>query len=162
MSRLFEIIALTLADLAGAALVVLICATLVDIVARHLGLFSVRGAVEIATFSVILVGFLALPYSFVAGGHIVVDLLTQSLPPRAKLIIDLVWMGLSAMSLVYVAFRMWQAAMEVYSNGEYSLDLQAPMIIFWIPAAVGMSLTPIAILFRLRFLLKGQREIVPP
>jgi TRAP-type C4-dicarboxylate transport system permease small subunit len=78
-------------DLAGVTLVVLMLVTVVDIAARHLGLFTVRGIIEISTMAVVMIGFLALPYSFVLGGHIVVDLATLYFPPNVNRAIDKAW-----------------------------------------------------------------------
>jgi TRAP-type C4-dicarboxylate transport system permease small subunit len=49
-----------LADVAGIALVVLMCITSIDVVARNAGLFSIRGAVELSTVAIVLIGFLGL------------------------------------------------------------------------------------------------------
>ena len=134
------------ADLAGAALVILMLITILDIVARRAGFFSVRGIVEISTMAVVLIGFLALPNSFLLGGHIVVDLATSRLPERVNRRIDAGWLGVAACLLAFVAYRMWVATLKNYHEGAVSLDLQAPMVAFWLPATIGISLAPMACL----------------
>lgn len=136
-------------DLAGVALVVLMAATVVDIVTRQLGLLNIRGIVEISTFAIMLIGFMALAGSFAAEAHIVVDLATQWLPRRFNRAIDALWASVAGGCLAYVAFRMWVAALEVRRGSDLSLDLQLPMIVFWLPAAIGVSLAPLACLVAL-------------
>lgn len=130
-------------DIAGIALVFLMAITVLDIVARNLGLFSLRGTVELSTMAVVLIGFLALPYSFRLGGHIVVDLATTRVKARTNARIDALWLVLAAVLLAGVAWLMWGATLKSYRSNDLSLDLQLPMLVFWLPASVGMSLAPI-------------------
>ena len=133
-------------DLAGAALVFLMAVTVIDVAGRNLGLFTVRGIIEISTMAVVLIGFLALPFSLIVGGHIVVDLATLRLSTRTNRCIDAFWLAVAALCLGFVAWLMWFAAAKAWRENALSLDLQLPMAIFWIPAAIGMTLAPIACL----------------
>lgn len=135
-----------LADIAGLALVLLMAVTIFDIVTRHLHIVSMRGAVEIATLAVIMIGALALPISFIQGGHIVIDLVTQALPDRIKNWVDAFWFAVMGLGLAYFAVKMWGATLNSYKVGDYSLDLHLPMVYFWIPASLGFTFTPFAIL----------------
>ena len=134
-------------DVAGIALVFLMAITVLDIVARNLGLFSLRGTVELSTMAVVLIGFLALPYSFRLGGHIIVDLATLRLGARVNARIDALWLVIAAVLLAGAAYLMWGATMKSYRSNDLSLDLQLPMLVFWLPASVGMSLAPIGCLW---------------
>ena len=146
MDRLIRTALKALSDLSGTTLAFLMAITVIDIVARHLHLFSIRGVVEISTLAVIMIGFLPLPNSFITGGHIVVDLATQGLSARTKRKIDAFWLSVLTLLLAYIALRMWQATADSYRSGDYSLDLQLPMVLFWLPASLGMSLAPVATL----------------
>jgi TRAP-type C4-dicarboxylate transport system permease small subunit len=137
-------------DLAGITLVVLMLVTVVDIAARHLGIFTVRGIIEISTMAVVMIGFLALPYSFVLGGHIVVDLATLYLPSHVNRAIDKAWTIFAGLCLVFLAILMWQATFRAYHTNDISLDLQLPLVWFWAAASVGMTLAPVACLLALR------------
>jgi TRAP-type C4-dicarboxylate transport system permease small subunit len=134
------------ADLAGATLVFLMLITVFDIVARRAVLMSVRGVVEISTMAVVLIAFLALANSFILGGHIVVDLATTKLSERTNRRIDAVWLGAAAVFLALIAVLMWRATIKNYYEGAVSLDLQVPMVVFWLPATIGVSVAPIACL----------------
>lgn len=134
-------------DLAGASLVFLMTVTVADIIARNLGLFTVRGVVELSTMAVVLIGFLALAYSFKLGGHIVVDLATMRLSARVNRRIDAFWLRVAGLCLGFVAVLMWNATFKSYRANDLSLDLQLPMVVFWLPASIGMTLAPIACFF---------------
>ena len=133
-------------DLAGVSLVFLMTITAIDILGRNAGLYSVRGVIEISTMAVVLIGFLALPHSLIVGGHIVVDLATLHVPERINKRIDAFWLVVAAICLSFVAWLMWGAALKSWRDNVLSLDLQAPMAIFWFPATIGMTLAPIACL----------------
>ena len=134
------------ADVAGATLVVLMLTTVVDIIARRAGLFSVRGIVEISTMAVVLIGFLALANSFLLGGHIIVDMATTWLPHRVNRRLDAIWLGFAAACFVFLAIMMWRATWKNYQENAVTLDLQLPMAILWLPATIGVSLASIACL----------------
>jgi TRAP-type C4-dicarboxylate transport system permease small subunit len=121
-------------------------ATILDIVLRNLGFYTIRGTVEISTMAVVLVGLLALPYSFLMRGHIIVDLATNWLSPEVNGRIDRFWMCVVALLLAIVAVFMWVATIDLYERGAVSPDLQIPMVVFWIPAATGVTVSVMACL----------------
>lgn len=135
-----------LADVAGIALVVLMCITSIDVVARNAGLFSIRGAVELSTVAIVLIGFLALPYSILAGGHIVVDLVTHKLPKSINDRIDGLWMLMAAVCFGFMSAFMWKATRTAFENNDLTMDLQLPIGWLWILAAIGMTLATVACL----------------
>lgn len=130
------------ADLAGIALLLLMAMTVVDIVGRHLHLIALRGTVELSTGVTVLIGFLAFPFSFLQGGHLVLDTFTAGLPRRMTRAIDTLWYGVAVIAFATMAVLTWQAAMEAYADNDLSMDLQIPMLWLWIPAAVGTTLSP--------------------
>lgn len=140
LEKLFRIFA----DVAGFSLVVLMAVTTIDVVARNLGLFSLRGAVELSTTSIVLIGFLALPYSIFAGGHIVVDLVTHRLPKQINEKIDGIWMLLATGCFGLMAFLMWKATHKAFESNDLTMDLQIPVGWLWIFASLGMTLATVA------------------
>jgi TRAP-type C4-dicarboxylate transport system permease small subunit len=137
------------ACIAGAALTVLMAITIIDIAGRHLGILNLRGTIEISTAVTVLIGFLAFPYSFLIGGHLVLDTATAHLSPRVNRVIDCVWLLVAAIAFSVVAGYMWLGAADAYDANELSTDLQMPMVVLWVPAAVGMSVSPLACLLAL-------------
>ena len=143
MQKVFFRLTQACADLAGAALVFLMLVTVFDVMMRRTGLLSVQGIVEMSTMAVVLIGFLALAYSFLLGGHIVIDLATAWLSPRANRNLDAFWLIVYSICLLFLSVMMWRATWKIYLDEAVSLDLQLPMVMFWIPASLGMSLASV-------------------
>ncbi len=144
MSRIIDRLLLSCADIAGFVLFLLMTMTVADIVGRHLHMFSLRGTIELSTGVTVLIGFLAFPYSFLQGGHLVIDTFTGRLPKRVTGLIDAVWYAFAIAAFAGVAYFMWLAVADVYRSNDISMDLQMPMTYLWVPAAIGTTLSPIA------------------
>ena len=116
---------------------------------------------ELASFLEVLIIFGGLAYTFRAGGHVRVDLLTNHLPPPAR-----AWLRVAtlALGLVFLAVVMWvtaQSAVTAYRYGRVSsvmlYPLSAPMLL--IPAGLGlMSLAMLVTLVRQVRVALGPRE----
>src|SRR5436305_287627 len=131
-------------DIAGVAVIALMAVTVVDIVGRHLGILNLRGTIEMSNGVTVLIGFLAFPFSFLVGGHLILDTFTNWLPSRVSCMIDILWFLLAAAAFSVTAYLTWFAAIDAYESNELSMDLQMPMILLWVPAAAGLTLTPAA------------------
>ncbi len=149
MSRMIDRFLQFCADLAGFVLFLLMTLTVADIVGRHLHVFSLRGTIELSTGVTVLIGFLAFPYSFLQGGHLVLDTFTGRLPKRVTASIDAFWYAFAVGAFAAVAWFMWLAVEDVYQSNEISMDLQMPMTFLWVPAAMGMTLSPLACAYAL-------------
>lgn len=144
MNRVISLFLMWCADLAGVALLLLMTMTVADIIGRHLHLFALRGTIELSTGVTVLIGFLAFPFSFLQGGHLVLDTFTTALPARYTRFIDIMWYVVATIAFTVMAFLTWRAALDVYDANEISMDLQMPMVWLWVPAAIGITLSPIA------------------
>lgn len=117
---------------AGLGLVLLCGLILYSILARLLGLYS-GGAADVAGYVMAISTFLALAYTFRAGGHIRVQILVQRLSGprrRAAELLALTYMtGLSG----FLAWYMTRLAWDSYDFGERSQGADA--ILLWIPQA---------------------------
>ncbi len=132
------------ADLAGIALLLLMIMTVADIIGRHLHLFALRGTIELSTGVTVLIGFLAFPFSFLQGGHLVLDTFTAALPARINRFIDILWYLVATIAFTVMAILTWRAVSDVCGANETSMDLQMPMVWLWVPAAIGITLSPVA------------------
>lgn len=127
--------------LAGAAgmVVLMMGITVVDVVLRPFGL-AVPGAYEIVTLGMRLIVPLALPYAFLIGGHVVVEVVADYLPkPVQKILILIGWCA----SLVVMSLMAWRAierAREVAEYGELTSDLALPLVWYWLPLILGTAL----------------------
>ena len=99
--------------------------TCADVVGRYLG-HPIFGSVEIVGFMAILSVGLALPYTHQEKGHIGVEIVTQMLPKRTQIIIDLYTGSAAFLVFAVVTWRMFLYAGTMKNSGEVSMSLEFP------------------------------------
>ena len=101
---------------------------------------------EVASFIQVFVVFAGLAYTFRAGGHVRVDLVTSSLPRPVRAWLRVVTLALGVAFLAVVMWVTAQSALAGYRYGRVSAVMLYPL---WIPMALiplGLSLMAIAML----------------
>ena len=136
-----------ISDLAGVILILLMGITAVDVVGRWLGILYMRGVIEMSNMTLVFLAFLALPYSLLKRGHIIIEFATRNLPPRLNKMIDAFWLVVAGVFLGYVSWRIFLEGMELYQQKEISMDLEIPLAVFYFPSAAGMALSAVAAIF---------------
>jgi len=121
--------------------------TAVDVIGRGIGILHLRGVIELANMTLVFLAFLALPLSFIQGGHLFIDIATQKLPTHINQLIDAFWLVLTALFLGFIAWCTYKMAIDLYKLEEVSLDLELPLYIFWAPAVLGLALSAISALW---------------
>lgn len=124
----------------GAALILLMAVTVIDIAGRNAGVLYLQGVIEISNITVVCLGMLGLGYCFVRRGHIVVDLATMATPPRFNRVLDTLWLIVGAGLLGLMAWLMWAEGWSLHASGEESDNLQWSPLVFYIPAATGAAI----------------------
>jgi TRAP-type C4-dicarboxylate transport system permease small subunit len=123
---------------------------------------------EVASFLEVLVVFGGAAYTFRAGGHDRVDLLTGRLAPVARAWLRAVTLALAVVFLAVVIWVTAQSAITAWRYGRVSAVMLYP---FWLPMAVipaGLALLGLAMLttlgrqIRVLFGPRGQRDEVVP
>lgn len=141
---------LSAAFLAGIGVLIL-----AQIAARSFG-SQIPSADDFAAWSMAASVFLALPSTFLSGGHIRVTLLFGSVKPQFQKAMD-VFSTLVAISLM--AWCTWYVAEYVYESYTYHDVSQGIIAVpLWIPQTamvIGMALMLIAFVERLISLLRG-------
>jgi TRAP-type C4-dicarboxylate transport system permease small subunit len=133
--------------LAGAALLLLgVLMTVVDIVIRHTIGGSVPGTVDLMQLIVMWSALAAIPYGFVSGGHVAVDLLTERFAAPAQRALGVFSALLSAAFLWAVCYFSAQQAWLEFGYGDRTQTLGIPIILYWIPMLIGMFLGGLAAL----------------
>lgn len=99
--------------------------TCADVVGRYLG-HPIFGSVEIVGFMAILSVGLALPYTHREKGHIGVEIITQMLPKRTRIIIDICTGSAAFLVFSIVTWRMFLYAGTMKDSGEVSMSLEFP------------------------------------
>lgn len=105
---------------------------------------------EVASFLEVLVVFGGAAYTFRAGGHVRVDLLTGHVRPAARAWLRLVTLALGVVFLAVVIWVTGRSAISAYRLGRVSAVMLYPL---WLPMAVipaGLALMALAMLVTLR------------
>lgn len=131
----------------GAALILLMAITVIDIAGRNAGVLYLQGVIEISNITVVCLGMLGLGYCFVRRGHIVVDLATMATPPRLNRALDTLWLLVGAGVLGLMAWLMWAEGWSLHASGEESDNLQWSPLVFYMPAAAGAAIAALTCVF---------------
>lgn len=129
-----------------AALAVGIAVTLLDILLRHSVNVAVVGTVDLMQWSVITAASWSIPYAFWRKSHVVVDIATLWLPVRTRNRLDTVAALLSALFVGLIGGYALPSALLAHEYGDSSQTLGIPMLWFWLPFLVGMTLSLVACL----------------
>ena len=117
----------------GAALV-----TVADVLGRRVGL-PIDGVVDLVQLLVMAGTWLVMPYAFMAGAHVGVDLLVASLPRGPALLLRAL---AAAAAFALLALMLWQG-FETFRVrtmfGDRSQQLGIPVAWYWYPLLLGLG-----------------------
>ena len=102
---------------------------------------------EFAGFFLASASFLALAYTLTKGGHIRVTLILQFLPNSARLIFEVLGLGICAITSLYATWFMGKLTFESFSFNDLSPGIIA--IPLWIPQTsltIGLAILSIALI----------------
>ena len=134
---------LLLGLIAAAFLAALMVLTVVDIVARSTGIFSVYGIIELSRATLLLVGCFGQAYVFSRQAHIVVDFFSAAFPQSVAVGLDRLSLVLAAIGLALLAWYMAHGAWEMHQTGERTETLQLSPLIARVPAAFGLLVSSV-------------------
>jgi TRAP-type C4-dicarboxylate transport system permease small subunit len=134
------------AVVAGAALLGLAAVTMAEVVARAFGYTLVSGVIELSNMTVLFLGFFGLPYCFLVGGHITVDIATQNTPDSFNRALDRLWNIVAGLFLLLMAGLVGANGITLQQSGETSATLQWSPLVFHVPAVIGMVLAAVTCL----------------
>ena len=142
-----------MALLCGAMLVLI-----VDIAARKTVGFSILGTIDLTQLGVMGCVFLAMPLAFLRGTHVGVEFLTDLLPPALLRAVRLA-AGLigAAFMLALAWYGLLQAQIQL-AQGDKSVTLGIPMILYWAPLLVGSLASSAAALVAALAALRAPQE----
>lgn len=117
--------------------------TVGDVIGRQVGL-PIPGMVDLVQLCVLGGAWLVIPYAFLTGAHVGVDLLVESFPRAARgllrVLATLAAMGLLALMLTYCYDTFQQQLMF----GDRSQQLGIPIFYYWLPLLFGVALSIVA------------------
>ena len=136
--------------IAGVALILMMLHIVADVAVRFLSFAPLPGTIEIVSaYYMVAVVFLPLALVERMNGHIVVELVTQYLPPRVQ---ELVIASVGVLSALYFGAFTWQTwgdAAQKYNVGEMALGTVAVTVWptrFFVP--VGCALITLLLLYK--------------
>jgi len=119
--------------------------TVVDVIGRRAG-FPILGVIDLVQLFVLGGAWLVIPYAFMAGAHVGVDLLVDALPARLNRLVRVLG-GVAAAALLGLVL---QACVGAYEQqllfGDRSQQLGIPITWYWVPLLAGVALSIVAAL----------------
>lgn len=132
---------------AGVALLMLMTLVLMaDISTRKTLNFAILGTIDLTQLAVMLAVFFALPLAFLHESHVNVDFFTSRLPPRALAALHCATALLSSALLVAIVWYSFGQARIQHAQGDRSMTLGIPMLVYWVPMLIGSALSVAATL----------------
>jgi len=104
----------------GAALLAILLVSIVDVGGRYLFNAPLIGSDDLIRFGMAIVVFAALPSVCNAGEHITVDLISSRLPAIARGFIERTFRALAALTLFFIAWRLYELGLIARSSGDRS------------------------------------------
>jgi TRAP-type C4-dicarboxylate transport system permease small subunit len=129
-----------LGGIAGAALFVMMCVTLVDVLGRKLLDRSLPGAVELTEFLLLLLIFLALPVTTLYGEHVIFDLLDKLMPPRWRRWLHRLANAICVAIMGGAAWLVFERAQRTAQMQDYTPILHLPLAPLHYAAAAFLGL----------------------
>ncbi len=139
------------------ALVSMALFTFVDVVLRYLFNRPIVGSIDVIELILVVLIFLALPYTGRSGGHIIVDLVPDYPSERLTKIRDAIVQLLTAMVFAVLTWQAWLRASETATLGESSNMLEIPFWPFFTVMAAATALYTIALVLEVLLLFSGRR-----
>lgn len=125
--------------LAAAALIVMMCVTVVDVFLRYVFNSPVRGSYDLVEAMLVIFVFHGMSTAFLHRKSITIDLIDTFASPRVVLALIRLSDVLSILAVVFFTYAMTVPALQAYAYGDVKLELQLPIYWLWIVALFGMA-----------------------
>ncbi|XWN34397.1 MAG: TRAP transporter small permease [Devosia sp.] len=153
--RVRRVVVEPIVAIAGLALMVMMGATVVDVVGRHLFNAPLSGVVEVVEFTMVWCTFAGIAAAAFLGAHIAVDLIDTVAGPALSAAVHVV-AGLCATGVMGVlAWLSWRELLDAIDWGDTTVDLGIPHTFYWTAIFAGFALG--AVLWGARVLLVRER-----
>jgi TRAP-type C4-dicarboxylate transport system permease small subunit len=117
--------------------------TVADIIGRQFG-FAVLGVVDLVQLFVMMGAWFVIPYAFVVGAHVGVDLLVDHLP-NAVAVPARVISASAAIVLLALMLRYGVSSFQTQMLfGDRSQQLGIPIMWYWLPLLLGLAVSIVA------------------
>lgn len=117
--------------------------TVGDVIGRQIGM-PIPGVIDLVQLCVLGGAWLVIPYAFLTGAHVGVDLLVDSFPRALEKLLRVI-AGLAAIALLGLMFNYcYDTFQQKLMFGDRSQQLGIPIFYFWIPLLYGVALSIVA------------------
>lgn len=159
VSRALDAIDTVIDALASVALMMITAIVFLNAVGRYFLSFNIMGAEEAARLLMVYICFLGAYTLLRRGGHVSVDVVTL----LASAQVVRVMRGFVGVVIVlvmgFLAWKSWELVAFSAGTGQRSTTLPVPRYFFFLPAAVGASLSTIA---GLELVIRALTNTLPP
>lgn len=124
-------------------MIALCCAaliTVIDILLRKLAGSGIFGTIDLVQLCIITAAYLAIPFTFLKGGHVSVTALSDYFPAFLQGFCKLLAMILATILMSMIAYYGFLQAETQSEYGDLSMNLGLPMMYYWIPMIWGCVL----------------------
>jgi len=160
MERIFDLVlrvSRIFHDIAGTALTVMMCLTVVDVLGRAGG-HPILGTYEmVGLLGVIVIGF-GIPFTSWTRSHVYMEFVLDRLPQNAKDIMNLSTRILCIVLFVFLGINLFQIAVDFRISGEVSQTLKLPIYPVTYGAAVCCFIQCFVFMCEIEKILRGKHE----
>jgi TRAP-type transport system small permease protein len=103
---------------ASIILFLMMCLTFVDVVARYLFNFPLRGGFEVTELMLLVLIFAGLPLVSHADEHVTMDFIDRLLPPGGRLLVIRAAHALCAAVMFFLTWQVWIKATRIAGYGD--------------------------------------------
>jgi TRAP-type C4-dicarboxylate transport system permease small subunit len=125
--------------LASAALVVMMCVTLLDVFLRYVFNAPVPGSYDMVETMMAMFVFHGMSTGFLQRSNIVIDLIDSFAHRFIVAALIRISDFLTVLTLALFAYAMLKPAMQAYAYNDLRLELQIPVWYLWAMALLGMA-----------------------
>jgi TRAP-type C4-dicarboxylate transport system permease small subunit len=126
---------------ASAILLAMMALTFVDVVARYLFNFPLRGGFEVTELMLLVLIFAGLPLVSHADEHVTMDFIDRLLPPRAGAVLVRVVHFLCAAVMFFLAWQVWLKARTIGGYGDTTdvLKILVSPFVYFMAAMIALT-----------------------
>ena len=140
VARATDVVTSAAAFVAGVVLILLMLLTTADVAGRYFFNSPINGVFDLTHFAVSIMTFLGLAYCGYRGGHVVIELLYDKLPPRARGVLNRVINLAGCVLFALIAWRTVVQSIDVREMGEASQMMEIPLFPLYCVVAFGSGL----------------------
>lgn len=141
VNRAFASIDRLVAAICGFALILVTAVVFLNALGRYLFSFSLLGAEEFARLLTIVICYLATASLIRRDGHVSVDMLVRIATPGVQRVMRGVVALVGLVVMLFLAKAAWDLVLFSAGTGQRSTTLPVPRYFFFLPIAIGSSLS---------------------